>query len=179
MKICISYRTELESAATWTDSYTRLPVLLNLAPTTGCGEEIWNTWFSALGDEWSACDNVGVHKASLYPLLVKHRDCWPLMMTDDERAILAALPDTVTLFRGCGPKNKLGLSWSLSREVAERFPFSNRYRTTKPRIVTAHVTKKRIVGIKTDRSEDEVIALVRPADLVADEQLKAKLEASA
>ena len=179
MKSCNSYRTKLEGAAKWADSYARLPVLLNLAPSTRCGKEVWNTWFSALGDEWSGCDNIGVHKASLYRLMVKHRDCWPHMMTDDERAILAALPGTVTVFRGCGPENKLGLSWSLSREVAERFPFSHRYRTTEPRILTARVPKKRIVGIKTDRSEDEVIALVRPTDLVADQQLKAKLEASA
>jgi len=166
----------LESAALWANSYGRLPVLLNLAPTTGCGEELWKTWFSVLGDQWTTCDNIGVHKASLYRLMVKHRDRWPDIMTSAERAILVALPDTVTLFRGCGPKNKLGLSWSLSREVAERFPFSSRYRTTGPRILTARVPKKRIVGIKTDRSEDEVIALVRSADLVANQQLKAKLE---
>ena len=179
MKSRNPYRTALESAAMWANSYGRLPVLLNLAPSNGCGDEMWNTWFSVLGDQWSVCDNIGVHKASLYRLMVKHRHRWPEMMTDEERAILADLPGTVTVFRGCGPKNKFGLSWSLSREVAERFPFSNRYRTTEPRILSARVPKKRIVGIKTDRNEDEAIALVRPADLVADQRIKAKLEETA
>lgn len=33
------------------------------------------------------------------------------------------LPDEFTIYRGCGPLNKGGFSWSLDRDVAAWFPF--------------------------------------------------------
>ena len=43
-------------------------------------------------------------------------------MSAEERAFLVALPDQITVYRGYRPefKNQFGLSWSLSREIAEK-----------------------------------------------------------
>jgi hypothetical protein len=37
----------------------------------------------------------------------------PEMMNQSERAALHGLPDTITIYRGCGPVNKAGCSWTL------------------------------------------------------------------
>lgn len=53
-----------------------------------------------------------------------------------------------------------GLSWSLDREIASKFPFLNRYRVAKPVLITATVSKSKILALKLDRGEREVITLV-------------------
>jgi hypothetical protein len=81
------------------------------------------------------------------------------MMTYEERDQLEALPDVVTIYRGCYQNNKHGLSWSLSKEIAEKFPLLNRYwrPTEQPYLVTAKVNKDDIIALKNDRGESEVI----------------------
>lgn len=66
----------------------------------------------------------------------------------------------LTPARGCYASNKRGLSWSLKREVAERFPFVNRYRQTegRPLLIKASVSKKSVIASKIDRDEAEIIA---------------------
>ena len=82
------------------------------------------------------------------------------MMTDEELEAYAALPDVVTIYRGCYKANKWGLSWSLSRQVAEEFPTLLRYRRDgeQPLLVTAKIMKTDVVAVKMDRGEQEVIA---------------------
>lgn len=50
------------------------------------------------------------------------------------------------------------MSWSLSREVASKFPFYNRYRCSEPLLITGRVQKSDIIALKLDREEQEVIA---------------------
>jgi hypothetical protein len=84
------------------------------------------------------------------------------MMTDEERAALAALPARVRLYRGADRGiNERGLCWSLERATAQRFPFYLRYRAADPVLVTATIRKTCIVALKFGRGEREVIA--RPA----------------
>lgn len=44
-----------------------------------------------------------------------------MVMTNDERAVFSSFPQTLTVYRGCGQANRYGLSWTLSKRVAEGF----------------------------------------------------------
>lgn len=110
------------------NSYSRLPSLIELA-----WQMEWGDWLALLGEEWPSCDNIGLHLDELLeqtpladvveqPKALRH---W--LMTADELAALNALPETVTLWRGCYQPNKWGLSWSLDRAKAASFPFLHRY----------------------------------------------------
>lgn len=80
------------------------------------------------------------------------------MMTSKEKEVFRTLPDIFTVYRGCYKKNKHGLSWSLSEEVAEKFPTLIRYRQKgTPILVTAEARKDAIIALKLDREEHEII----------------------
>jgi hypothetical protein len=83
-------------------------------------------------------------------------------MTKDEFTAFDALPDKITIYRGCGPRNKAGWSWSLSREKAVRFPFMSRYWSDKPTLLTATISKWRAAALKLERNEQEVIVIELP-----------------
>jgi len=126
-------------------------------------------WYQLLGEYWSMCDNISRHKGELeYYLEWAFDDCESRsrrallnrMMTARERAIWRGLPDNVTVYRGCYEINRDGLSWSLDRSIAEKFPTLNRYRREgeAPLLLIGVVDKSRIV-LKNDRKETEVIAV--------------------
>lgn len=142
------------------NSYTRLPTLIDMSP-----ELEFADWLKLLGDWWSLCDNVGEwadHLMDLTPLgyvLDAPAALRPALMTDLELAQLEALPDPVTVWRGCYASNKWGLSWSTDRETAERFPTLARYRQEgQPLLVKAVVAKQDIIALKLDRNEAEIVA---------------------
>lgn len=153
---------------TYANSYTRLPTLLAL--WRGGGVEHWD-WLALLGEEWSVCDNIGEHADALLedtpfadladdPAALRHR-----FMDADELRQFDALPEVVTIYRGCYAANKWGLSWSLDRAMAERFPTLHRYRQDgQALLVTARIAKDRIIALKGDRGEAEIIA-VRPTHI--------------
>jgi hypothetical protein len=49
----------------------------------------------------------------------------PELMNDEERTAFEALPEQITIYWGCGPKNMFGFSRSLNRQIAAKFPFSS------------------------------------------------------
>ena len=72
---------------------------------------------------------------------------------------------------GCGPINKHGFSWSLSREVAMRFPFMRRYGTDTPLLLTATIRKDRAAALKLGRNEQEIIVLDLPEEAWTEEPI--------
>ena len=147
----------LRHLAQHANSYTRLPVLIaawadmDLEP---------RGWLQVLGEEWTGCDNISQHAARLIgeTPFGRWRDHPGAMMDPPEQAALAALPDTITIFRGCYLGNARGLSWSTCREVAQRFPRLHRYRQDgTPLLVRATVRKSDIIALKLDREEREII----------------------
>ena len=135
----------------WCDSYSRLPRLLELAGRMERGE-----WLQLLGSMWSICDNIGPHRLQLRALLPPAGPVTELMESAEADAYLA-LPDRLTIYRGCGERNLLGVSWSLERETAARFPLLHRDRQARPLLVTATVRKAHVLAVKLDRSETEII----------------------
>ena len=142
------------------DSYSRLSVLLEM------GAYIYQHEFiTLLGNWWNSCDNISEYADELRDDLCGYgiADARPLMMGENEQKAFAQLPDVVTVYRGCYAGNKWGMSWSLDKEVAERFPFLNRYRQAgRPLLVKARIQKQDIVALKLDRNEAEVICMSKP-----------------
>lgn len=118
-------------------------------------------WFAQLGSIWVSCDNIASHRAELRTILRKAtRAQLDAMMTPEERDALAAMPETIEVWRGCYRVNKNGLSWTTSREVAVQFPLLNRYRRSgdTPLLLSGSVKRSRAV-LKLEREESEIIAL--------------------
>jgi hypothetical protein len=123
-------------------------------------------WLTLLGEVWSCCDNIGLYRDDLVSVIKEWLDqpltIIPELMDPDERTAFEALPDEITIYRGCGPRNKHGLSWTLRRDVAVRFPFSMRYWSDTPTILTATISKTRAAALKLERNEEEIIVVDLP-----------------
>lgn len=113
----------------------------------------------ALRTHWSRIENItGDVNVKTPSVLKMFRRATPSkLMSDHERAVLAALPEQVTLYRGVtnyNRKHKKPLSWSSDRHVA--LSFANRFRTGYGELWTITVPKERILCF-FDTSESEFI----------------------
>ena len=152
---------KLKHELKWANSYDRLPTLLEWAGLCDSGD-----WLRELGREWSMFDNVGMYADELADAIdLHHWDDYPIkpMMDGAELEAFDQLPEVLTVYRGCYALNKWGLSWSLDRTVAERFPFLNRYGGQgRPLLVKATLQKSQVAALKLDRSEAEIVTFARP-----------------
>ncbi|MGE0801578.1 MAG: hypothetical protein AB7G13_22375 [Lautropia sp.] len=117
-------------------------------------------WFEQLGTAWSGCDNIARWRPFLREILREAtRAELDAMMTPEERTALAAMPEKIQVWRGCYRINRPGLSWTLSRDIAARFPTLARYcrKDDVPILRLGHVRRDRVV-LKLDRNEQEIIA---------------------
>lgn len=143
---------EAHEILVWKDSYQRLQTLISLHSKMDRVD-----WLMVLGELITGSDDLWeFHKELKERLGTKG----PIneLMDDDERSIYMGLPDVVTVYRGCGPHNRKGMSWSLDRAVAEKFPFLNRYAVASPGLITGRVKKNRILAYKNDRNEQEILS---------------------
>jgi hypothetical protein len=142
------------AAAGWADSYSRLGVLLDLRASMDDLE-----WWRLFGQWWSSCDNIASYTPRVRPMLLHTTpEQRQAMMDARAKSIWAALPNFVTVYRGCYAVNRDGLSWTLSRETAAIFPTLSRYRRLGdvPLLLTG-IAAKALIVMHTDREEDEVI----------------------
>ena len=115
-------------------------------------------WWALLGDTWAQCDNIGRFEHWLKPLFRKCRRLRMHMMTQAERAIYDTLPDTLTVYRGCLENTRRGMSWTLDKEVAKKFPnASYRFEVKKPTFVYRMRVPKSECVYLDDRGEQEIV----------------------
>jgi len=88
-----------------------------------------------------------------------------LLMNKEELVLLKDLSEVVTVYRGCGEKNREGWSWSLDKEVAELFVRRSSQKDSQ--VVTAVVGHADIVAFFNGRQEQEIVA--PPDTVVIDE----------
>ena len=149
-------RDEINDHIVWGDSYQRLPMIMQMIPFLSRP-----MLFEVLGDCWTGFDNIGHYRLPLAKLLRSAtRAELDLMMTTEERSALAAMPDEITVFRGCYPINRHGLSWSTDINIAAHLPTLMRYKRPgeRPLLLRAIAYRDRAVA-KHGRSEDEVIVV--------------------
>ena len=138
------------------DASEGLPDLLRVAADMEPGDRL-----RLLGELWPGFDRICVH---LEPLLSMIRTSVadpetviPELMTTVERVAFDALPDHITVFRGCGMINKAGCSWTLDRDIATKVPFMSAYPADQPILLTAIIPKHRAAALKLERFGREVI----------------------
>ena len=150
---------EAREALRLADSYTRAECLLRLLRVDRSAD-VWRT----VGAEWSVCDNIARWRRDFDIHFRRYRDFrgFPIAesMTPEARAVFDALPSAVTVYRGCYAFNVHGLSWTLHRATAERFPTLNRYwhLDHEPLMVTGSVRRANIAFVTVARNEAEIIA---------------------
>jgi hypothetical protein len=116
-------------------------------------------WWTVLGYEWSCCDDIAIHTQWLSK---RFRQCKRLrlnMMGSDERATYDSLRDKITIYRGCYDNNQNGMSWTLGREIALRFPTLHRYQQKgQPLLLTMTLPKSECVYLN-GRDEQEIVTV--------------------
>lgn len=154
----LSTREEVMKRVTFANSYNRMETVL---AARECLEIDEREWLAILGEEWPQCDNIYQHENDLTNSPFGDRfGHGPIleMMTNEEIDIYVALPQKVTIYRGCYANNKGGFSWSLERSIAEKFPLLERYQQSgQALLIKATTLKKDVLAIKLCRKESEVI----------------------
>ena len=115
-------------------------------------------YWENLGWLWTDSENLWqVGKRELRGLLNSERSGRELMMDPEEREALAALPETFPVYRGHGPKNKWGFSWTL--DLAKAAWFANRFtRKGERQLVTEGAClKANAVALFLGRNEKEIV----------------------
>lgn len=79
------------------------------------------------------------------------------MMKSKERKAYDALPNVVTVYRGCGPENQMGWSWTIDKKkgvwFAERFDGAGHGGV----LLSARCSKVKILALFLARGESEVV----------------------
>lgn len=154
-----------DEAYTWLsincNSYTRMGALLSARKYMK-----WQVFYKALGLIWTTSDEVAKHKFVLYRVFASAtRYQLDLMMNDAGRKALDKMPKIITIYRGCYPHNRGGLSWSTDREIASGFTLQSRYKQPgQPRLLLEARVRREHAVLMLERSEQEIIAtkLVKP-----------------
>ncbi|MGJ0427528.1 hypothetical protein [Methylocystis sp.] len=86
-------------------------------------------------------------------------DWSPTFIEDaDDRAFYGALPDEVVAYRGQPRGARVGLSWTLDKNIAAGFARGHRgIWYDDPVIITARIKKKNIAGAYVNRGESELV----------------------
>lgn len=135
------------------DSYEVAPALVG-----NYGVMPYTDWLAQVGEHWSRMDNLSHYREELLNGLGDADESeLRLLMTDEENRAYDALPELLTVYRGCYEHNRYGLSWSLCKDVAAKFPLLGRYRHAKshPLLLKIEGVPKKWGFLKLDRGELE------------------------
>jgi hypothetical protein len=138
--------------ASYTNRHSCLSLIIGLRPFMTTPD-----WYTVLGENWGTFFSVGPYIDELRAALPATGPVLE-MMTENERAKYSALPNSVAIYRGCGSDERPGICWSLQRETANKFRSFAGYRPLgSPVLLAATVNKSKILAVKLDRAEDEVV----------------------
>ena len=118
-------------------------------------EEYWETLSGIWTDSENINQNIGLWK-KFWSSKRPAREC---VMDEEERAAFAAMPETLTIYRGTTPaSNVRGMSWTLTPRTAHWF--GNRYvRSAHYFFATAEVAKADVLAYLLRRNETEIVVL--------------------
>lgn len=124
-------------------------------PNTVTVQSLEQELHETLSSVWVDSENIWQNQGFWETVLVEDGRMW---MDEDDQAIYDALPDEVTVHRGCiEGQNEDGMSWTTDLNTARWFAqrFTDKGRT--PIVVTGTVDKRDIVACFSARSEHEVV----------------------
>ena len=131
-------------------------------------------WLVILGNVWCNPDCFSDHRDDLVEILKDSLEnpftTIRKLMNAEENVGYDKLTELITIYRGCCPATKNGLSWSLSREEALKFAWRSRY-GARPILLTATISKHRAAAFKLERDEQEVIVVDLPESCWTEEYI--------
>jgi hypothetical protein len=89
---------------------------------------------------------------------MRRKQRWAEFFSPAQREIFDALPDEITVFRGCSRSRVRGVAWTTDRRVAEGFAHGHRFiRVPDPVVASAIIPKEHIFFWTDERNEKEVV----------------------
>lgn len=164
---CIRKR-RFEDYLMWHGGHERDAAFFRIIPLLN-DREYWK----CLREAWWNLETSITHKRKWIRCYRSPRESRDSLMTAAERRALDALPGRFPVFRGIGsPQAANGLSWTLSKKVAERFAAysvgprrqSFGLGASAPMIVYGWCKKADVLALYLDRKEKEIVV---PASLVS------------
>jgi hypothetical protein len=149
-----------------TNSHERLAVVLELLDAPSVPAAVF---WPVLLSEWSSCDvtpATWLGTERLLDLLRRHHAApWVAYVepdtgfpNNDPRPFWAALPDILTVYRGCSRSRVAEIAWTTDRKVAEGFAHGHRFiRTPDPVMAIARIAKLHVFAAFVDRGESGVL----------------------
>jgi hypothetical protein len=131
----------------------RLDVWRQLAPQLN--DEQYSSLFT---HTWCESNHVYLAEPGVLEQLLERTPVQQHLMNPDELAALAALPETITIFRGYGanrPERRLGMSWSTDEGEAMRMAYD--YHGDAPCVVTGQCHKADVLAYFLRRKEFEIL----------------------
>jgi len=132
-------------------------------------------YWKIVGQAWVGCDNNTEDMMRWMSLLFSDRPCKECIMADYDKKVYDALPEVMTVYRGCNKYTKHGMSWTLDRAVAEKFRRTRhciwvprtrsgklgKFVTPRTRILEMTIPKSAVIAYFGDRDESEILTFVR------------------
>jgi hypothetical protein len=122
---------------------------------------------------WSSCDDTWALNRALIQCLSFHNAEDPARsyMDREQAKFYTALPDVITVFRGCSKERIRGVSWTTDVAVAEGFARGHRGITPpNPIVARARIPSSEIFTVLLDREESEIV--LNPSELIGLKSLK-------
>ncbi len=114
-------------------------------------------YWELLSDIWTDSENIWQNLNEWKKLLKQRKETKHLFMSEADKEVFNSLPDKITIYRGCIPKqNEKGLSYTIDKEKAEWF--SKRFHKN-GKVIKKVVDKSEIFAYTNSRNEKEVILL--------------------
>lgn len=131
-----------------------------------------DTFWKLVSEVWTDSENIYQNFDKWVDLFLSRKDKNPTPSGEIiDKAFFASLPNDVVIYRGCGVKNKLGMSWTTKKDIA--YGFSRRYVYSEPAfLVTARVKKEDIFAVFTGRDEFEVVVLPDEISIIKEENIE-------
>lgn len=106
---------------------------------------------------WTCCDATWPWRRALLRELRRHGPGLDYQSAED-RSRFAALPDPITVFRGCSRDRVRAVSWSTDPEVAAGFARGHRgISVPDPVVAQAEIDKAAVFAVINDRDENEIL----------------------
>lgn len=140
------------------DKPERLRTFHKIASELGIDDAtlFWSNFWSI----WTTSENLHEEEYYIRALIAygEKLGCSTLGLEDEDREALGAMPDMLTVYRGCIEPNRDGWSWTLDRAKAKWFARRAYCEDSDDRFVlTARAPKNKVIGYLTGRDESEIV----------------------
>ena len=131
-------------------------------------------YWVALSFAYTSTDYLGRYYNEINEAFLSNRPYREYLMSEEETLFLNSLPEGITIYRGMFVKdhqvNHFGVSWTLSRKVAEFFATING-RTHNPnkdkrKVYKKIINKSEVIAYFKERNEYEIIYVEKPVNLI-------------